>query len=79
MGDAATITARRNVQPGEELTIDYALHTVSAEWSMPCRCGSPLCRQHETGNNWTIPELQVRYVGHFSPLINARIARFNRP
>ena len=79
MGDATTVIARRDIQPDEELTIDYALHTVSAAWSMPCRCGSPLCRQRVTGNDWRLPPLQVRYEGHFSPFINARVARLKRP
>jgi uncharacterized protein len=79
MGDAITVTARRDIQPGEELTIDYALHTVSPAWSMPCQCGSPLCRRRVTGNDWQLPTLQVRYKGHFSPFIDARIARLKRP
>jgi hypothetical protein len=33
--------ARREVRPGDELTIDYAW---SADAAIPCKCGSPECR-----------------------------------
>ena len=32
-----------------------------------------------TGNDWRLLELQERYAGHFSPFINARIAKLYRP
>lgn len=75
MGDATTVLARRNIAPDEELTIDYATHTVSAGWRMAsdCHCGSPLCRHVIAGNDWQRAELQERYAGHFSPFINALI------
>jgi uncharacterized protein len=75
MRDARTIVARRDIGRDEELTIDYALFTVTPSWVMecPCQCGSPLCRHIITGNDWQRPELQERYRDHFSPFINARI------
>jgi hypothetical protein len=77
MRDAITVEARRAIARDEELTIDYATHTVTPSWRMEteCRCGSPLCRSIITGNDWQRPELQERYRGHFSPFINDRIAR----
>lgn len=75
MVDAITIVARRDIAPDEELTIDYATHTVSPWWSMACQCGSPLCRHSITGNDWLRAELQKRYTDHFSPFINERIQR----
>ncbi len=77
MRDAITVEARRAIAQNEELTIDYATHTVTPAWQMDveCRCGSPLCRHTITGNDWQRPELQARYRGHFSPFINDRIAR----
>lgn len=70
---ATTVVARRDIAPGEELTIDYA--TLSAgPWSMPCHCGFPLCRHLVTADDWRRPEIQARYAGHFSPFIDARIA-----
>jgi uncharacterized protein len=74
--DEVTIFARRDIQSGEELTIDYALFTASPGWvlDIPCRCGSPLCRQTVSGSDWRLPEVQARYRGHFSPFLNQRIA-----
>ena len=70
--DAVTVVARRDIAAGEELTIDYGLMTV-ATWQMTCRCGASGCRGIITGDDWTRPDLQERYRGHFSPFINARI------
>ncbi len=76
MSSAVTLVARRDILPGEELTVDYALFEADegfvAAWE--CGCRSPRCRSLITGVDWTNPELQERYQGHFSPLINKRIA-----
>jgi uncharacterized protein len=69
MKGRVTIIARRDVRPGEELTTDYAMYTISPGWSMECNCGSSLCRRVITGNDWKLPELRARYRGHFSPVI----------
>jgi RimJ/RimL family protein N-acetyltransferase len=74
MQDERTVCARRDIAAGEELTLDYALATVSPEWRMECHCGAAACRGVVSGNDWQLPELQRRYAGHFSPFINARIA-----
>ena len=77
MADTATLVARRDVAPGEELTADYALWEASEqvvmEWE--CFCGSPQCRRRVTGRDWRMPELQQRYEGHFLPIVARRIAR----
>lgn len=80
MIDAFTHVARREIKKGEEITTDYALMEADenyvAKWS--CRCNSPLCRRKFTGKDWRLPELQERYKGHFSPLINKRIKALRR-
>lgn len=73
MQDARTVSARRDIAAGEELTLDYAMFTVTPEWRMPCQCGAGSCRGIVTGIDWQLPELQQRYAGHFSPFINIRI------
>jgi uncharacterized protein len=73
MKDALTVVARRDIGPGEELTTDYAMYTISSKWSMRCNCGSSLCRKLITGNDWKRPDLQQRYGGHFSPVIEKLI------
>jgi hypothetical protein len=81
MVDEVTLSARRDSAAGEELTADYAFwqadESFVSDWV--CRCGSPLCRTRVSGRDWRLPELQARYRGHFSPFINARIARLLAP
>jgi SET domain-containing protein len=75
MKDAFTLTARRDILPGEEVTADYALWEANenyvSKWS--CKCGSSKCRGRVTGQDWRRPDLQKMYQGHFSPLINKKI------
>lgn len=73
MCDEVTTCTKRSVAPGEEITIDYATQTGIAEWTMPCNCGTLLCRSLITGNDWRLPDVQARYAGHFAPFLNARI------
>jgi uncharacterized protein len=75
MADEVTLIARRDISPGEEVTIDYSLQTAQpvAIIERACRCGSPLCRGTITGDDWRLPDVQQRYRGHFSPFINKRI------
>jgi SET domain-containing protein len=73
MTDEVTFVARRDITACEELTVDYALFTAQPGWAMDCRCGSRLCRQRVTGNDWKLAGLGNRYRGHFSPFINDRI------
>jgi len=77
MKDEVTLIARRDIKPNEELTIDYALMEADEDWvaSWECACGSPLCRKRYTGKDWRLSELQDRYHGHFTPLINRRITK----
>ena len=75
MTDAFTHAARRDIERGEEVTNDYAMMEADENYisSWKCKCGSPMCRGRVTGKDWRLPELQKRYQGHFSPLINKRI------
>ena len=79
MGDEVTIIARRAIEAGEELTLDYALTTTQPDWALDqsCQCGSALCRGRVTGNDWRLPDVQARYAGHFVPYINKRIRRLH--
>jgi SET domain-containing protein len=66
--------ARRDIQPGEEVTTEYALYIFAENYCLaPCRCGSPQCRQRITGNDWRDPELQRRYRGQFPAFIERRM------
>lgn len=67
------VVARREVAPGEELTIDYATRNGSDHDEFECACGSPECRGKVTGHDWMLPELQQRYRSEFSPYLSRRI------
>ncbi len=72
--DATTIALRTDVPADTELTIDYATHTGVSAWSMPCACGSAVCRGVVTGEDWRRPELRAAYGAHWTPPLLARIA-----
>lgn len=65
---AFTLAARRDIKPGEELTIDYAVfesdESFVASWR--CACNSAICRDVLTGKDWQRAHVQTRYAGHFS-------------
>jgi hypothetical protein len=76
MEDTFRLTAMRDIAPGEELAMDYALlggdEDYRSEWV--CACGAPDCRGTITGRDWRIEALRRRYAGHFLPFVNLRIA-----
>lgn len=80
MADEATLVARRDIEPGEEVTVDYALFTTQSNWMLDtrCRCGSLYCRRIITGDDWLQEGVQERYQGHFSPFINRRIEKIRK-
>ncbi|WP_346910175.1 SET domain-containing protein-lysine N-methyltransferase [uncultured Roseibium sp.] len=66
--------AMRDIDPGEELTFDYATGD-DDDWEMDCACGAPRCRGQVTGRDWKIPELQQRYAGKFSDYLQRRLVK----
>lgn len=75
LSSSISLVALRPIAPGEEICYDYAMSDGSPYDEFNCACGSPLCRQQVTGNDWQRPELQARYEGHFSPYLQRRIER----
>ena len=71
-----TIVAMRDIEEGEEITIDYAM-AESSDYEMKCDCKSVLCRKAITGNDYKIEALQERYKGYFSDYLADRIKRLN--
>ncbi len=72
MKDAVTFVAMRDINRGEELTIDYAMLDDN-DFKMDCICGSANCRKIVSGKDWMKIELQKRYRGYFAPFISAKI------
>jgi uncharacterized protein len=66
------LVAMRDIQPGEELTTDYALFD-DYEGSMPCQCGTRDCRGVINGHDWQRPDLQRKHAGYFSWYLQRRI------
>lgn len=73
--DVFTLTARKHIKPGEEVTIDYALFGSNDGYvAIPnCRCGASNCRHKITSNDWQNKDVQKKYKNHFSPLLNKMI------
>jgi hypothetical protein len=75
--DEVTIAARRDIQPGEEITLDQGTWNFDddsyTDDREPCSCGSTLCRRVLTKDDWKLSDLQERYRGHFHPLIQKMI------
>jgi SET domain-containing protein len=72
--DPCTVVARRDIERGEELTLDYATITDDADFEMPCRCRRTACRGHVTGRDWQLTDLQATYGEHWVPILRRRIA-----
>ena len=77
------IYAARDIEPGEELTIDYAATAVDqfagqGFWVLDCKCGSANCRGRVSGDFFELPEeLQKRYYPNLPPSIKRKYrARF---
>ena len=70
----ANIVAMRDIEPGEVLSYDYACSDGTDYDEFECGCGAARCRGKVTGQDWMLPELQLRYRGYFSPYLQARIA-----
>jgi SET domain-containing protein len=77
MDGQIAIVAMRDIQPGEEVTIDYAMVDGDPNDAFECLCGSPNCRELVTGNDWMLPDLQKRYAGYFSPYLERRIKQLS--
>lgn len=70
----SVVVALRDIAPGEALTYDFAMSDGSDYDEFECTCGSAQCRGKVTGNDWMLPDLQLRYRGSFSPYLAQRIA-----
>ncbi len=68
------LVAMRDIEPGEELSFDYAMCDASDYDEFACLCEFPTCRGVVTGMDWRNPELQSKYSGYFSPYLIRKIA-----
>ncbi|MDO8500106.1 MAG: SET domain-containing protein-lysine N-methyltransferase [bacterium] len=75
--DEVTIAAKRNIEVGEEITLDQGTWNFEdatyTDNKKPCSCGLKDCRKILTENDWKIPSVREKYKGHFSPMIQKMI------
>jgi len=76
LDSSVILVAMRDIEPGEELTFDYAMTgTISGMGDeFDCTCGATSCRGKFTGNDWRDPQLHARYGGYFASYVRRRIA-----
>ena len=67
------LATRRDVEAGEEVTIDYGTTSGAEGFSLSCRCGAAVCRGEVTSADWKRSELQDRYRGHWVPALQEQI------
>lgn len=67
-----TFVAIRDIEVGEELTIDYAFID-NEDYTFECHCASPQCRHTITGFDWKITKLQDKYYPYFSRYLREKI------
>jgi SET domain-containing protein len=73
------LVAIRNIERGDEISIDYAMAVTTDLFLFKtrCMCNAVACRKRLTSNDWKIPALQKRYRGYFQPYIQEKIKRLN--
>lgn len=64
--DDDTMTAIRDIHPGEEISYDYGTSEAHLWWhaKWECKCASDICRKVITGRDCLDPAFQERYRGH---------------
>ena len=59
-----TMTARRDILPGDEITYDYATSETDEDFLLACGCGTAHCRKIIRGSDHLLPEVQQVYGDH---------------
>ena len=60
--DEVTLTARRDIEPGEEITLDQGTWNVEDDYIEdlePCACGAVTCRRMLTEEDWQRADVQT--------------------
>ena len=75
--DEYSLAAMVDVLAGRELLTDYAMSTADPDYVLRCHCESYRCRQMVAGDDWRIPQLQVRYRGWWVPYVQTLVDRLS--
>jgi hypothetical protein len=77
LDDEVTLSARRDIAAGEEITLDQGTWNFDDDeyvWDQDrCTCGAAACRKSLTNDDWARPDVQERYRGHFHPRVQQMI------
>jgi D-alanine-D-alanine ligase len=68
------LVARRPIEPGEEITVEYATFIAGTGASFDCHCRADDCRGTVTPQDWQLPEIRRRYSEHCSAYIAGKWA-----
>ena len=71
--EGSVLVTLREIARDEELLVDYAMSTSDPDFILRCHCASYRCRQMVEGTDWRIPQLQLRYAGHWAATVQALI------
>jgi hypothetical protein len=63
--DRVKIVAMRNIQKGEELTLDYDMME-NSNWTMDCQCDTSSCRKTIRGYKYLPESKRKEYAGYIS-------------
>ncbi|MDH5718067.1 MAG: SET domain-containing protein-lysine N-methyltransferase [Spirochaetia bacterium] len=66
-----TIIAKRDIQIGEELTLDYGSFIVNVDQDFTCKCNSYNCREKVTKDDWRM--LHENGMHYFPEFINRKL------
>jgi uncharacterized protein len=67
-----TFVAMKDIEVGEELTIDYAFID-NEEYKFECTCGEKACRKIVTGKDWQLKSIQEKYLEYFTTYLKEKI------
>ena len=77
LDDVVTLSAKRDIATGEEITLDQGTWNFDEDeyvWDQDhCSCGGAHCRKNLAHTDWMLDELQERYLGHFHPIVQRMI------
>lgn len=71
------VVARRDLAPGDEITLDYATFCTEPMRDFACACGAPTCRGVVRGTDHLQPTV-ARYGGHLSDYVRRKRRRSAR-
>jgi len=71
-----TLTARRDINEGEEVAYDYSTSDITLNYKMKCLCGSNSCRGLVTNKDYLNHDFQTKYANHLPSHVVEAIRRY---